>query len=175
MDLPRRFAYEPFEDLSRLFNLASNTNAPGTIGFPNYYGALTPGSLANALIGATSPSALSTTATTGGRAAFARMDIADKKDHYEVQVELPGVRKEDISVHIDGNRLYVQASKEEARQEERGRVFLNERHFGSIRRSVEMPSTVDSEKVKANIEHGVLNIWIGKKADTEPGRQVPIE
>ena len=169
METPRRFAFEPFDDLYRALNPISASPSlfslyPSTSLAPN---------AASALLNA--PTATSFLNTAAARTA--RMDIVEKGDHFEVQVELPGVDKKDISVHIDGNRLYVQATKEEKREEkdERGRFHLSERHFGAIRRSVELPGSVNAENVRASTNAGVLNIWIGKKADAEPGRIVPVQ
>jgi HSP20 family protein len=104
----------------------------------------------------------------------ARMDVIDKADHYEVLMEMPGIRKEDIQVHMDGNRLYIQASKQEEVREETDRVYWTERSFGSIRRTVEMPGTVDPSKIFATSENGLLKIQIGKK-EAESGKMVPIQ
>jgi HSP20 family protein len=103
-----------------------------------------------------------------------RMDILERRDHYEVTAELPGVRKEDVHVNLDGNRLFLQAEKREEQREESERMYFSERTYGSIRRTVEMPGGVDPNKVKAQFENGVLKVWIGKR-ETAEGQIVPIQ
>lgn len=104
-----------------------------------------------------------------------RMDIIDKRDHYEVSVELPGVNKEDIQVHIDGGRLFLQASKSEEHREDNDRMYFSERSYGAIRRTVEMPGPVDSQNIQARFDNGVLKILIGKRDTAIQGQIIPVQ
>ncbi|PJF18670.1 Heat shock protein Hsp20 [Paramicrosporidium saccamoebae] len=106
-----------------------------------------------------------------------RMDILDRPDHYKVSVELPGVSRDDIRVHLDGNRLYLEAHKSEEHTGEGERVYLSERSYGAIRRTVEMPGSVDPTKVKAEFDNGLLKVYVGKKESLGElqGQMIPIQ
>ncbi len=104
----------------------------------------------------------------------ARMDVVDKSDHYVIFVELPGVSKDDIQVHIDGGRLFIQAKKNEEALEENDRMYLSERSYGRIRRTIEMPGSVDAAKIEATCDNGVLKVLVGKQKSACSGKSVPI-
>lgn len=111
-----------------------------------------------------------------GASPSARMEVIDKSDYYEVNVELPGIPKENIKVHVDGNRLFVQANKSEERHGDDDRLYLCERFFGTIHRTIEMPSSVDPGEVRATFENGMLRVLVGKReSDLGGGKLVPIQ
>lgn len=114
-------------------------------------------------------------AATTGLSTASHMDIIEKPDHYQVNVELPGVRKEDIHVELDGNRLFVTATKTEEKREETERTYWSERVYGTIRRTVEMPGGVDSNKLLARYESGVLAVMIGKREEGTSKQMVPVQ
>lgn len=105
----------------------------------------------------------------------ARMDVIDKSNHYLVYVELPGVSKDDIQVHIDGGRLFIQAKKNEEALEENDRMYLSERSYGRIRRTIEMPGSVDPSKIEASCDNGVLKVLVGKQKSAYSGKIVPVQ
>lgn len=98
--------------------------------------------------------------------AACHMDIIERPDHYQVNMELPGVRKEDIRVDFEGNRLYVQASKREEHKEETDKTFWTERQYGTVKRTVELPS-IDPAKVLAKYEDGILKVMVGKSESAQ--------
>lgn len=122
----------------------------------------------------TSPSLLPS-AMSSSSMLTSRMDITDKKEHYAVRIELPGVHREDIKVQLDGNRLYVEAHKQEEKHGEDERMFYNERAYGTVRRTVEIPGSVDPNKIEAQFQDGVLYIDIGKHQGQEAQHLVPVK
>jgi len=101
----------------------------------------------------------------------ARLDVIEKPDCYEVKVELPGVRKEDIQVQLEEtkNRLSVQAQRQEEKLNEGDRYYVAERSFGVIKRIVEMPYDADPKKIEASFANGMLHLKINKRlAESEP-------
>ena len=94
-----------------------------------------------------------------------KVDVAEKNGHYTVVAELPGVRKEDIQVTIDGAEVTLAAEikreKEVANDE---RVLHTERTFGKVSRSFSLPQEVDEAKAEAKFRDGVLELTLPKKA-----------
>lgn len=98
-------------------------------------------------------------------AARARMDVVDKGDKYAVAVDLPGVRKEDIQVSIDGARVAVTADSKSEREVKNGdKVLHTERFATSYARSFELPDEVTEEGADAAFENGVLRLTLPKRA-----------
>lgn len=120
-----------------------------------------------------------TSGTSTGRQANAltaasHMEIIDKPDHYQVNIELPGCRRQDISVEMEGNRLYVNASKQEEHRGEGERTYWSERVYGAVRRTVELPSGIDPSKMMAKYEEGVLKVMLGKRPEASSKQRVTI-
>jgi HSP20 family protein len=94
-----------------------------------------------------------------------KVDIAEKNGAYTVTAELPGVRKEDIQVTIDGAEVTLSAEvkreKEVAKDE---RLLHAERSFGKATRSFSLPQEVDEAKAEAKFRDGVLELTLPKKA-----------
>ena len=95
----------------------------------------------------------------------ARMDVVDKGDKYAVVLDLPGVRKEDISVTIDGARVAVSAESKGEKEVKNGdKVLHTERYASSYVRSFELPAEVTEEGADAAFENGVLRLTLPKRA-----------
>jgi HSP20 family protein len=96
-----------------------------------------------------------------------RVDLAEQDGSYYVKADIPGVRKEDIDIRIDGNMVTISAEvKKEAEQQERagGRMLRHERHYGFASRAFTLASAVDESKADAKYENGVLELKLPKKA-----------
>jgi HSP20 family protein len=93
-----------------------------------------------------------------------RVEVKESNDEYTVQAEMPGVKKEDIHVQIDGNRVSISAEvKRESEQKEGERVLRSERYYGSVARSFSLASEVDEAAAAARFENGVLMLTLPKK------------
>jgi HSP20 family protein len=98
-------------------------------------------------------------------AARARMDVIDKGDRYAVSMDLPGVRKEDIQVSVDGSRISIAAENKAEREVKNGeRVLHTERFATSYARSFELPEEVTEEGADAAFDNGVLRLTLPKRA-----------
>ncbi|TMH67361.1 MAG: Hsp20/alpha crystallin family protein [Betaproteobacteria bacterium] len=94
-----------------------------------------------------------------------KVDVAEKNGAYTVTAELPGVKKDDIQVTIDGAQVTLAAEvkrEREASQDER--VLHTERVFGKASRSFTLPQEVDEAKAEAKFREGVLELTLPKKA-----------
>ena len=95
----------------------------------------------------------------------AKVDVAEKNGAYVVSAELPGVKKEDIHVSVDGAQVTLEAEvkrEKEASQDER--VLHRERVYGKVTRSFTLPQEVDESKAEAKFRDGVLELTLPKKA-----------
>ena len=101
----------------------------------------------------------------------ARADVIDKGDKYGVTVDLPGVRKEDIQVSIDGARVAITAENKNEREVKDGaKVLHTERYATSYARSFELPVEVSEEGADATFENGVLHLTLPKRAQAAAKR-----
>jgi HSP20 family protein len=115
--------------------------------------------------------ALSTRTSELPAAGRARMDVVDKGDKYDVTVDLPGVRKEDIQVSIEGARVSITAENKGEREVKNGeRVLHTERFAASYARSFELPVEVTEEGADAAFENGVLRLTLPKRAQATSKR-----
>jgi len=94
-----------------------------------------------------------------------RVEVAEKNGAYAVTAELPGVRKEDIKVDIDGAQVTLSAEvKREKEITEKDRLLHSERLYGKVSRSFTLPQELDEGKVEAKFKDGVLELTLPKKA-----------
>jgi len=98
-------------------------------------------------------------------ASLARLDVIDRGDQYAIQVDLPGVKKEDIRVTIEGARVAIAAeTKSESEAKAGERVLHSERRATSYARSFELPVEVTEDSAEASFENGVLHLNLPKRA-----------
>lgn len=100
----------------------------------------------------------------GSTALEIRLDVKERDGQYQVQAEMPGVKKDDIQVQIDGNRVSISAEvKRESEQKEGERVLRSERYYGSVGRTFQLASEIDEAGASAKFEDGVLTLTLPKK------------
>ena len=99
------------------------------------------------------------------------VDISETDEHYVVRAELPGVKKEDISVTVEDGVLRISGkSKSEHEDKDNGRVIRQERYYGEYARSLRLGTEVDEQKVKAHYKDGVLELVLPKAESVKPRR-----
>jgi HSP20 family protein len=100
-----------------------------------------------------------------------RVDVVEKDGAYKVRADLPGVKKEDINVRIDGNIVQIDAQTQDAKEfkENGGRVLRSERYYGAVSRTFSLADDVDESKVVAKYSDGVLSLELPKKATSSSG------
>jgi HSP20 family protein len=104
-----------------------------------------------------------------------RMDVKENGDAYTVSAEIPGVRKEDIHVTIEGGMVMVRAEvKQEDSQTQDDKLLRSERYFGSVSRGIQLPQDVDQGQAKAKYDNGVLTLTLPKKQG-KGGQKLRIE
>jgi HSP20 family protein len=105
----------------------------------------------------------------------AKVDVAEKNGAYFVSAELPGVKKEDIHVAIDGAQVTLEAEvKREKEASKDERTLHSERVYGKVVRSFTLPLEVDESKAQAKFTDGVLELTLPKKAAAQR-KQITIQ
>lgn len=101
-----------------------------------------------------------------------RVDVVEKDGVFKVRADLPGVKKEDINVRIDGNLVQIDAETkgEKEFKGEGGKVLRSERYYGSVSRTFTLTQDVDDTKAVAKYEDGVLTLELPKKATSSSKR-----
>ncbi len=99
-----------------------------------------------------------------GQAQF-RIDVKEDDGAYVVQAEIPGVRKEDINVTINGNQVAISTEVKREREDKQGeKVLRSERYYGKVYRALNLAQDVDEASAKAKYNEGVLELRLPKKA-----------
>lgn len=94
-----------------------------------------------------------------------KVEIKEDDKAYSVHAEIPGVKKEDISVDVDGNQLSIRAEVKRDDEKKAGKKVLHsERYYGMVSRSMTLPTEVDAQAAKAEYKDGVLDLTLPKKA-----------
>jgi HSP20 family protein len=92
-----------------------------------------------------------------------RMDVTENDKEYQVLAEMPGVKKEDIGITINGNEVCVSASKQEKVVKNGDTVLCAERSYGTIKRAFSLGQEVDEATAQAKYTDGVLELTLPKK------------
>ena len=101
-----------------------------------------------------------------------RVDIKEMDGHYEITAELPGVAKEDISVHVKDGILTLEAeTTQEDKEEREGKIIRQERLYGKFLRSFNLGQDVQESDIKASFKDGVLTLEAPKAIEPEPERR----
>jgi len=104
-----------------------------------------------------------------------KMDVSETENGYLVHSEMPGVKKEDIDVAIEGNQVTISAEvKREWEKKDSDRLLRSERYFGNIYRSFTLPVELDEAACEAKYDDGVLQLKLVTKA-AAPGKRLAIQ
>ena len=94
-----------------------------------------------------------------------KIDVTENDKDYEVRAEVPGAKKEDIRVTVDGNFVSIAAEvrKEKEDKTRSGRVIVKETYYGSVSRGFSLAAEIDDKAVVAKLEDGVLKLTLPKR------------
>ena len=100
------------------------------------------------------------------------VDIREDADHFYVEAELPGFKKDEIDITLENQTLTISAERrsESNGNGQRGELLLHERRYTRFLRSFTLPPTVDEGSVSAKLNDGVLTITLNKREETKPRR-----
>jgi HSP20 family protein len=105
-----------------------------------------------------------------------KLDMYEENNELVIKAELPGIRKKDLDISLDGDVLTIKAEKKEEKEEgEKGTThYTRERRFGQYIRYMTLPARVDAEKVAATLKKGLLEIRL-PKAEGPESKQIEIK
>ncbi|MGN0402934.1 MAG: Hsp20/alpha crystallin family protein [Acetatifactor sp.] len=110
-----------------------------------------------------------------------KVDVKDKDNEYEMIIDLPGFKKEEISAELQNGYLTISAAKgldKDEQEKETGKYIRRERYAGSCQRSFYIGEGVKQEDIKAEFKHGILKLLIPKaspKLEQKDNRYIAIE
>jgi len=96
------------------------------------------------------------------------VDIYEDAQKLAIKLEVPGIREEDLDIRLENQTLTVRGERKFEKEEKQENFHRIERRFGSFVRSFTLPNTVDTEKVQASYDSGVLSIEVTKRAEAQP-------
>ncbi len=100
-----------------------------------------------------------------------KMDVREQEKAFVVHAEIPGVKKEDIHINIDGPTVSITAERKQEKEVKEGeRVLRTERYFGKVARTFQLGQDIDDSQAKAKFVDGVLELTLPKKAATQAKR-----
>jgi HSP20 family protein len=91
-----------------------------------------------------------------------KLDVAEDDKAFHVKVELPGVKKEDISIEVEGNQVSIAAETKREVEEKKGETLHSERYFGRQSRTFLLGNDIDRKSVEAKLADGVLSLTLPK-------------
>ena len=93
-----------------------------------------------------------------------KTDVHEHEDHYELDIDLPGFKKDEITIELNNGYLTVSAAKGlDEEENQKGKLIRQERYTGSMQRSFYVGDAVTEEQVSAKFEHGVLKLSVPKQ------------
>jgi HSP20 family protein len=98
------------------------------------------------------------------------VDIHEDKDAIYVMAELPGVKADDVKLHVENNILTLTGERKFEKDEKKEGYHRVERSYGTFTRSFALPNSVATDQVQADMTDGVLTVKIPKKAEVQPKR-----
>lgn len=102
------------------------------------------------------------------------MDMYETDENLIITAVVPGLKPEDVDISISGNTLTIKGEFRAEEEGKRGNVHFQERRYGKFQRSVTLPSTVDTEKVEAAFENGILKVTLPKTEEAKP-KHIPVK
>jgi len=106
----------------------------------------------------------------GQRLAPYAVDVREDADHFYVDAELPGFKKDDVDITLENQTLTISAERKEEHNEKgpKGDLLLHERRYNRFLRSFTLPPTVDEQSVNAKLQDGLLHITLNKREESKP-------
>jgi len=104
------------------------------------------------------------------------VNIIEDNDEFTIEVAAPGLNKKDFKIDLENNRLTISSEKEDKIDDQNDKFVRKEFHYNSFCRTFTLPESVESDKIKAKHNDGILYVTIPKKeyAKIKPIRQIQI-
>ena len=102
------------------------------------------------------------------------IELKEEADHFLLRTDLPGIKKEELDISVTGNLLTLKGERKRESESKSKDCYYSERMFGSFSRTIELPTEIDAEKVKALYKDGVLELTLPKVEGAKP-KQIKVE
>src|SRR5437016_10865258 len=96
------------------------------------------------------------------------VDVYEDEHNLVVKLEIPGVNEDDLDVQVENNTLTVKGERKFEKEEKEENFHRIERRYGSFLRTFRLPNTIDTDKVEAHYDNGILKIALAKRAEAKP-------
>jgi len=96
------------------------------------------------------------------------VDVIETTDDIIVICEMPGPDEKNLDVSITSNVLTIKGNKKDEKEEKKGKYYRKESWSGSFQRTISIPGSVDSVKIKAGLTNGILTVTLPKKEEAKP-------
>ncbi|MFC1668823.1 Hsp20/alpha crystallin family protein [Spirochaetota bacterium] len=97
---------------------------------------------------------------------FPYVEFYEGNDEIEIRAQVPGVKTEDLNIHLIENSLVLEGEKKFNETEDK--YIKRERHFGKFKKSIKLPYRVNSKKIHADLKNGILTVKLYKSEDAKP-------
>jgi HSP20 family protein len=95
------------------------------------------------------------------------VNITEHTNEYQVSLAVPGMKKDDFKIDVDGNMLTISSEKEETKEEKEKKFTRKEYNYSSFSRSFTLPEEINKEKIEAKYEDGVLKLLLPRKEEAK--------
>lgn len=95
------------------------------------------------------------------------VNIVEHDNNYQVSLAVPGMKKDDFKIDVDGNMLTISSEKEETKEEKEKKFTRKEYNYSSFSRSFTLPEEINKEKIEAKYEDGVLKLVLPRKEEAK--------
>ena len=102
------------------------------------------------------------------------MDVLEEKDHFIVKADLPGIKKEELGIKVEGRLLTLKGERKDEKETKEKNYYASERFYGSFTRTIELPTEIKADQVKATYKDGVLEITL-PKTESARVKQINVE
>ena len=105
-----------------------------------------------------------------------RIEVTENDKDYQVRAEIPGAKKEDIRISVEGNAVSISAEVKKEREEKskEGRTLVRETSYGAVSRVFTLGTDIDDKGVVAKLEDGILKLTLPKREGSRP-RHIPVQ
>ena len=105
---------------------------------------------------------------------FPLINLTEDKENYYVRAELPGVKGEELDIQVTGKNLAITGERKIAAEEEGAKYHRREREAGSFSRMIGLPGDINSDKVDAKMQNGILTVVVAKAEAAKP-KQITVK
>ena len=102
------------------------------------------------------------------------IDLLEEKETFLVKADIPGLKKEDLEIKVEGRMLSIKGERKQEKETKEKNFYATERFYGAFSRTIELPTEVKAEEVKASYKEGVLEITL-PKSEGAKAKQISVE